>query len=439
VSLIFFDGFNTTNLVDRNYWVETPPAGKFVFGASGIAGRRLPTGVASISYNAPAPLPEGYSLKLANIGVNSDKLYIGAGFRYIGCRSSGNILPVEDPPTIPAGTVLNKFIDFYSADNTLQFSLSTQCYHSVINDYYYGSYIILQSISLVLTSPLNPTEALAVWTINSPAAPITQFTAIGYTQAWTFLEFEIDMVASPPQFTLRQNGGLTRPDQNSTIWAPKPTTEYVELPAAAAPNIAAIKIYGNSADTTLSDDPYYGSMTSSVFGLLIDDLYVVNNAGAAPNTFLGADAVVQPITLNDLSPTVNQWSVKRVDPSSLALDVNDGDASYIRTAAFDRKALFPTQTLTPIADDPNIAGIKVISAARNVSLPAAYAHLYRGTDVQDYRLTPATGSDVTVITDGNYKTTNFFVLQNPQTSAAWTVNDINAGKWGVISVDPDTV
>lgn len=369
MAIIFFEGFNAGRVRDTAYWTDASTG--FVWG-NPYEGRRI-GGSASAAGSDPQK-----TLTLSNIGTNTGKLYLGFGLKNMGA----------------VGT-LTHFLDFYNSSNSPEFYLAGNIESG--EEFF--------SISLVQGA----TE-LGKWNFTFDQAKPYWYGGPDYKyySGWRFLEFEIDMTATTHKLTMRLDGAG---------YATSTAAEYIEF-GTNLTDIAMMRFFGLSTPNV----PQY-----------FDDLYLLDASGTTANSWLGDDAVVQPMDLNESAAIVDEWTVKGGLP---VLSSDDGDASYIRTATVDKTQLYPVVSITPIAADPTIGGVRIQSRARKVFLDAAYKHIYRAPNSVIYDLNYAPGNAKVALTNTTYTTKSFILGNNPQTNAAWTLTSLNNGYWGVQSVSP---
>lgn len=384
MAIIFFEGFNTPH-IDTAHWSTEPDDTAFVFGQDL---RRVAGNGAIAHQGVSEPTITQKELLLQNIGTHSaKKLYVG-----FGILNFMNV--VDESYTGPTP----KLIEFYDSSGAAQFCINAD-----------------NGITLTQAS-----ATVGSWPMTLPAACTNVIPNITAVASWLFLEFEIDMSVTPNKITLHIDG-LTK--NTNTAGA------YLELPVDVT-NIHSLKLYGSIPLTFTVpwwEANCYGFQGDQGF----DDFYIIDDTGNAPTAWAGIDAVVYPVNLNEGAPVVNQWGKygnPGWDPS--VLNSEDGDSSYMRAAGFNKTQLYPLNTFAQPALGIEIGAIKINATARNVSLPAAYDIIYRDTSNVSHTL------QTVQLTNTTYTYTKVVSTINPQTTEAWTFDDINNGHWGVKSVQP---
>lgn len=160
----------------------------------------------------------------------------------------------------------------------------------------------------------------------------------------------------------------------------------------------------------------------------IDDIYICNGSGSIRNNFLGT-CVVEGLTPN-ADGSSSQWTpfgggahYTEVDEQNV-----DDDTSYIETPDNAKKDMFGFSNLAFI--NGNILGVQVNSQAKvSVAGSRTFSHMFRDTGL-------GTENQKTAKTVSSTTYDHFFDIweQNPQSSADFTVSDINNGEFGVLSV-----
>lgn len=156
----------------------------------------------------------------------------------------------------------------------------------------------------------------------------------------------------------------------------------------------------------------------------LDDIYWLDTTGLAPyNTFLG------PVTTEGINPSglgaLAEWTPNaganwdRVDDGL----TTDDDTTYVSTAALNITDTHVHTDLTFITG--GVLGLKVQTRARLESVGTQNVrHVYRngaGTN---------TSGPTTAVATTEYDGQTTIWATNPNTGAAWTVTEINAGEFG---------
>jgi hypothetical protein len=177
----------------------------------------------------------------------------------------------------------------------------------------------------------------------------------------------------------------------------------------------------NSANSTV-DRFTIGNESTGTSGTYIDDLYICDGTGSAPqNTFLGdsrVDALTPSAngTNNDFTTSTGVNHAANVDE----IPPND-DTDYNFSSTVGHKDSY---AFTDLSHTPSVIyGLEISFRARK-------------DDAGSRTLAPLTrhsGTDyfgTTVVLPTGYQTFREYQIVNPGTAAAWTKTDINAAEWG---------
>jgi hypothetical protein len=162
---------------------------------------------------------------------------------------------------------------------------------------------------------------------------------------------------------------------------------------------------------------------STVSGLM-DDFYVFNDQGVAPNTWQGDVRAIQLMPTSDSSVT---WTANSGanNFSRVAENRQDGDTSYVSTSVVNNNDKYGTASLstTPLA----IVGVQTKMLAR---MDDAGPHTVKS------RLTSgSTNADSANLTcASNYQWIWQINTIDPNTAAAWTASAVNAATIGPFDV-----
>lgn len=177
--------------------------------------------------------------------------------------------------------------------------------------------------------------------------------------------------------------------------------------------VAAIAIFGSSVDADTH----------------VDNMYLIDDSGAFANTWLGNSFQVH--SPNFTGNFSSGWQGVP-DNGGYQLNSADGDASYLRVGTFDNYSTCQLTDITPSGVSPGVAGLRINSVSRRANLPAAYKYAYKNPNTStDFEM----GTKITPNTMYELQPAQFISI-NPETSAQWTVTEINDGAFGVKSVDP---
>jgi len=180
----------------------------------------------------------------------------------------------------------------------------------------------------------------------------------------------------------------------------------------------------NTASTSPSTSiqtPYLGYPGSANQGMTVDDVYICQ--GATPDPFLG-DIVVETLYPNG-NGTKNQWQGSDGDNTNNYLLVNE--VGYPNTSTYTKDSVIGDQDMYALDNMKTVAGqvvgvCHVAYAVKTDSGPAQFKVVSHGTaDTKSPNCAVRTGSDGWTFT----------LAQNPDTSAAWTIADVNNLQSGV--------
>lgn len=159
--------------------------------------------------------------------------------------------------------------------------------------------------------------------------------------------------------------------------------------------------------------------------VLIDDIYIVDTTGGAPlNTFLG------PIKVEGLFPTAEGGTIDftpstGTDNSAMVDDNPKDDATTYNesTDTASNKDLFATSNLSTITG--TIFGVQITAqAVSQQGFPVGLQCIVFENATQ------GTGNVIEVTTDNKFLSVQHIFDENPDTTSAWTVSEVNAMEIG---------
>ena len=203
------------------------------------------------------------------------------------------------------------------------------------------------------------------------------------------------------------------------------TTGYVELRVDGA-TVASV----NNVDTTESGSEEWSCVAlcapgSVLYQMRFDNLYICNDQGSTNNGFLGECFVhtLKPTSdagTNDGTPSTGNDHYAMVDEA-----VPDTDTTYITVDTDGDKEMFGYETLSINSGAP-VLGIQMASVgARRTAAFAKLKHVFESGG------TESSQNSHTLHGTANYMGVQQIQESNPDTSAAWTESEVNAGTFGV--------
>jgi hypothetical protein len=211
--------------------------------------------------------------------------------------------------------------------------------------------------------------------------------------SWVFVEFKAECLTSGGSYELRVDG--------------------------------AVEVTGTGVDTADSGSDgwdsmamRYGSLSSRVY---LDDIYVIDTAGATNNDYLGA--VVVEGLLPNANGTVTDWGTQGSSTNYLNVD-DTSDTSYNKSDTNGQQDLYGYEDLQEI--DGTIYGVQLNSQL-------AMNEVGTRTVKTQYRDPDTTEADIeTHVLNSTLIDSYASVMEeNPASSAAWTVSDIDDGEFGI--------
>ncbi len=216
---------------------------------------------------------------------------------------------------------------------------------------------------------------------------------------------------------------------------------YVEFKATIAPGTSgSFELRVNSttaltqssvntanAATTQADRVRFLCTGSASNGISLDDIYVCDNQGAIRNDFLG-DVVIEGLSPTAEGATIQWTPLTGTDNSAMVDDTDgpDGDDSYVSTAANGITDTHVFEDLGFITG--NVLGVMVAYNARILSSGSRTLKAIARTGGTDFE-----GAN-NVLGSTGYVELNHIFEQNPNTTADWTVSDINGAEFGYKAV-----
>lgn len=268
---------------------------------------------------------------------------------------------------------------------------------------------------------------------------------LGVDVAIDAIRFLSDSAATEHVVVRRVVGGAVAIDRGSTqlaissagAWTAGGWT-YVEMKATLddTSGSIAVRLNGSTSDLlTFSGDTKNGGTktvfdTANIVGYYegthggYDDIYILNGAGASYNNFLGE------VRCWPLSPNGNGNSSQGVGSDGNSTDnyllvdeaaTSLNTADYVAITTDGNKDTYAYPSLTPTTG--TVIGVKVMSQiSKSDAGTKSMRPVVRSGGV-DYG-----GTDVVLSTSFVRSTENF--LTNPDTSAAWTISDVNGAEFG---------
>lgn len=192
----------------------------------------------------------------------------------------------------------------------------------------------------------------------------------------------------------------------------------------------SVVLSGTALNTGANDfaEIFLRSESQEANNVWLDDLYVLNTTGSAPqNTFLGdvRVTVTRPKangTNSDFTPTGEVSNYLTTDDA-----LHDGDATYVEAGQIGAKEDYDTESMADLGISPGtIFGAQVVNAVKKTdagTLRYKNQMVVAGT-------TYDTGSEITA-TAVDYKMTTYIRDTDPSDDAAWTEAKIAAVGPGV--------
>lgn len=244
----------------------------------------------------------------------------------------------------------------------------------------------------------------------------TQTNSGGGTSSYVSNDFFLDFFfdASNGSFSVRAAGNntLSTPLYNSTGAATTAITSF----------------------SSVTEVKLYGGMNRDFFGnpqRIFDDFYFTAG-NALADVFLGPNTRIYRLSPDGNSGAISfEWQRDNQNSEpQYAINSNNGDGNYIKSAATNQKAHFVMTNLP--GDAPGyVSGVKVLNVVRKA-----------GLDNQTMvNIMASTSGDTTQDIGPNYSVTSetyglkeSVFLTNPLTSAVWTTTDVNNMVLGVKNV-----
>lgn len=168
----------------------------------------------------------------------------------------------------------------------------------------------------------------------------------------------------------------------------------------------------------------------------IDDIYWLNDAGAAPyNTYLG-DIIIEGVTVIADGATNNFPTIFPVSPVTHFDKVDDpvtiapdGTATYVQSTVDGQKELYAMSDLAVISS--NILGLQAEAYVKLTNTGSRNIHHTYRQGTGGSSGTEADGAVVAVVQTGFDPAIQQLWALNPVTGVAWTLADINAMQIGI--------
>ena len=211
--------------------------------------------------------------------------------------------------------------------------------------------------------------------------------------AWVYVEFKAECLTSGGSYELRVDG--------------------------------AVEVTGTGVDTADSGSDgwdsvamRYGSLSSRVY---LDDIYVIDTSGTTNNDYLGA------VVVEGLVPTAEGTSADWGSQGNTNNGINVGDtsdSSYNKSDTNGNQDLYVYEDLQEI--DGTIYGVQLNSQlAMNEVGSRTVKTQYRDPDTTEADIESHTLSSTVI---DSYASV---LEENPTSSTAWTVSDIDDGEFGI--------
>ena len=186
---------------------------------------------------------------------------------------------------------------------------------------------------------------------------------------------------------------------------------------------ASAQDFSHNTSATIDGIVLYGNQDNTYF----EDLIVMDGSGAAFNDFKG-DMRLE-LALPDANGATVQWT-----PTAGSNFQTIDDALPLAAAAYDTDYISEATT-----DEVNLSSHAAITASGATTIHFAQLEVLGRADAAGDEVglrvvsgaTTDTGADMPLI-NGTYRWRRKHWTVDPNTSAAWTVANINAAEWGVI-------
>lgn len=215
------------------------------------------------------------------------------------------------------------------------------------------------------------------------------------------------------------------------------TWYYIEFKAriANAGGLLEIRVNGNVWATFSGDTQGAGGASANILRLgasegggagaqiRIDDVYILDGTGAAPNNDYLGDSVVQALLPSAPGTYTQLATLFGAATHREAVDeaVPDEDTTYVDDSVVDVIDSFNFANLTPVS--ANINGVQVVTRAKKTDAGAASFARFARSGGADYQ-----GADVALST--SYAYYREILALNPNTGLAWTLDEVNAAEFG---------
>jgi hypothetical protein len=184
---------------------------------------------------------------------------------------------------------------------------------------------------------------------------------------------------------------------------------------------------------------FYNATMSA--GIKIDDVYVSDNTTPAPTGYLGVNAKVYSPDFSGGATYGPEWqevyygtiyAPGSFDGSTL-LGGADGDQTSVRAAQFNKISAWNLVDISPPSgSSAAIGAVRLNAVARKASLDAAYKYVFTTQGGVKNEI----GAKIAVTNDNYTSDKNQIITTNPATGTNWTVDQFNAGYFGLKLVDP---
>lgn len=151
-----------------------------------------------------------------------------------------------------------------------------------------------------------------------------------------------------------------------------------------------------------------------------DDVYILDSSGSAPNnTFLG-DVVVETLFPSGAGATTNFTPSTGSNFQNVDDTNHDGDTTYNSASTVGNRDTFATTNL--VGTSATIYGLQTNIVARTSTLGVR--------SISDVVVSTGTFDGDNFALSANYENYRTLKPLNPNTSAAWTVSEVNAAEFG---------
>jgi hypothetical protein len=317
------------------------------------------------------------------------------------------------------------FDHYQSAPNmALKWNVATGYVGSGTGRYGGQSALLASSCYVVLTSLATRYVGVAFMPSTGDSTVLTFTDGAGPTdQCW------IQYTLSTAKLTVVLGDGTTVIGTLTGTYSPS-TWYYIEVSLTIG-SAGSITVHINGVvKLTLTgvNTQYSANATQSVVqlnnggtGIYFDDLYILNTSGSVNNTFLGECKIITGLPSAD-SATNHAWTPKSgtVHFSEVNEADPDGDTTYNKTSTVSAidTYLFPTVVTTN-----TIAAVQGVLTFRKDDAGSHTLALTLRSGTTNYFGT-------TVSVGGGYAMTRQIYETDPNTSAAWTVANLNAAEIG---------